>query len=1150
MKKHLTTLAIVVAIAIYFATISAFAAIGHQPSNNNTADTHPKLESSAIAYTIALPGKEKNGRSTAGRIFQIEKLAPQHYLQSTFHIKTKSRLEVSKDRKGLSSQILQNSIKDLNIVDIIPIAGDVPSSQLLSNDEFGVTRIYEIIYDSPVDPYDVCIELMSNPDVEYAVPVFMRHNYNFTPNDPDYSKQYGLKSMNLEQAWGFSKGSKDILIAIVDSGTEIDHSDLAGNIWTNPGEIPGNGIDDDGNGKIDDVNGWDFVGNVSLNQISAGIYQENNNPKNSANFHGTFVAGCASAVTHNSIGIASPGFYCSIVPIKCASDQNVNGIFRGYQAILYAALLGADIINCSWGGPGASPAEQDIINQATALGSLVVVASGNDGMNIDDGGQYPAGFDNVLAVGATRTANRLATFSNTGFSVGVYAPGEAIYSTTVNNRYSTQSGTSFACPYTSGVAGLVKHLHPDYTPKQLWHQLRGTVDNVLTINPELRHLYFGQVNAFNAVYKNMNAQAPQLPGIEVTELFFNGAGFLNNYLPRDISLKVHNFLADAKNLKVTIKNLSRYISISKPSATLGNLASGDNKDIELQVTLLSNNPWYEGSANILLVFEADGYFNQQVIKVPISVPSKNRFNVTVSFPESYTPQWYYAHAPDPNTFWAIASGGFFGNNFGAMRLSGGQGQYIAVPTYSYTVYAFNGQRAFTASSPQSGGSSIHQTTNGGANWTATSVGSYCDFVNQIHFFDDNNGIFLGDVKNGRFGMGKTNNGGATWIQLTSQTTPLADESGWVGSNYWYNNYGWFGTTKGRVYRTTNRGEVWQASIVYDGGHVHYVGFKDEMNGIAIYTEKLQGSEFKVAATSNGGTSWTNNLYNFTANGLRPVYVFAPNESKNIYVQNLAGEIYGTPDNGRTWVPALTKKSGLVMVCSGVTLNKQQARIWDFGAGVGYLDFYYPPSNELKELIMQTPSPMNFDTVAVDKSANKGVVFTNNSNVDLKINSYKIIPESGTEENEFNFFTPPPNELSAGTNLNFRIRFSPKSQGLKRAKMVLDVDMEKNNIFELDLIGYGMSSSGIDYEIFESNASISPNPNKGYFVLSFGLKKLSSVTIKIYDSNANEVFSIDKGMLGLNDYNIPLNIPVLSSGTYFYEITAGKERLSGAFVVQK
>ncbi len=1154
MKKLITILSIFLISILTLSGLNLFAAINYNPGSiNDPAAPYENVSfKTDAAYTIFLPGKEKDGKKTAGKIFNIEKLAPEHYLPNTFHVKTKSRLSVGPDKKSIGSAILQKSIEDLNITNIFPLAGETPGDEILSGDRHGVTRIYEVSYDSPVDPYDVCMDLMNNPDVEYAVPVFKRYTTDFVPNDPDYKsgKQYGLKSMNLEKAWGLSKGSPDILIAIVDSGTEIDHSDLKDNIWTNPGEIPGNGKDDDDNGKIDDVNGWDMVGNISQNDIFSGNYKEDNDPENRNNFHGTFCAGCASAVTNNNIGIASPGFYCSILPVKCATDQNVNGIFRGYSGILYAAQTGADIINCSWGGPGSSPAEQDIINQAVEMGALVVVASGNDGMNIDDGGQYPAGYENVLSVGATRTNNRLASFTNTGFKVGVYAPGQSIYSTSVNNRYSTQNGTSFACPYTAGVAGLIKALHPEWTPKQLWHQLRGTVDNVLTSNPDIRHLYFGQVNAFQAVYKNMNESAPQMPGIEAYEIQFSGLPYLNNFEPKDVDMKITNYLADASNLKVTIKPLSPYITISKETENIGSLPGGGEYSLDMKITLHPSNPWYEGSANVLLIFEADNYYNEQVMPVPIKIPSENKFVSAVTFPESYTPFWHYAHSSDASTFWAVASGGFFGNNFGAMRLSSGQAQYVTVPNYSYTIFSFDGLKAYTASSPQSGGAAIHRTTNGGGNWTNTPVGDFADFINQIHFFDEDNGIFLGDVKGGKFAVGKTTNGGQTWTRLTSQSAPLPDEEGWVGANYWIDDHGWFGTTKGRIYRSTNRGDIWQASNVYDGAHVHYIGFKDKMNGIAVYTEEYNGNVYKCAATTNGGFSWTPGVYNFTENNLRPVYIFAPDNSKMIFVQHLAGEVYGTSDNGKSWEPVLSEKSGIIMKSAGISLEDSKARLWNFGAGVSYLDFYYRPDNELKKLTLQTQGPLDFDTVEVGRSKTESVIFINESNVPLGIKSYEVIPEEGTGENEFNFLIKPPDELGIGSNMILRLRFEPKSSGLKKAKMRVTADMESGGIYDLDLVGVGDNASSVDYEILETYVSVSPNPGSGSFHLAFGLKQSSPVEIKIYNSAGYEVFSKDIGFLNNGSHNYPVQLSNLPSGSYFYELSAGSEKLAGSFVIAK
>ena len=308
------------------------------------------------AYSIYIPGKKVSSGWTPAKIINIPRVPKEDYMPGAIHIKTRSRIEYDKNANLLYSSALMSDLINLNIKNIrspFAFTGD----NMLEVDKIGTDRILEIYYSSPVDPYDACIALLNNPEVEYAVPVFMYKTFDYTPNDPRLTNQWYVSNIQLPKAWDLSKGSTDVVIGIVDSGTDWLHEDLAANIWTNPGEIPNNGIDDDKNGKIDDVRGWDLVGNVNQNQIAIGQYAEDNDPRNtgsgSTNTHGTHVAGCASAVADNGKGIAGPGFKCKLMPVKCATDQNgIAGIFRGYEGITYAANNGAKIINCSWGGPG------------------------------------------------------------------------------------------------------------------------------------------------------------------------------------------------------------------------------------------------------------------------------------------------------------------------------------------------------------------------------------------------------------------------------------------------------------------------------------------------------------------------------------------------------------------------------------------------------------------------------------------------------------------------------------------------------------------------------------------------------------------------------------------------------------------------------
>jgi len=405
LRKNILPIAIILLINIITLSTKPRPLFEHESSTKNNT----------IAYTLKIPGEKVNGGWAPAKFINIPRLSSEHYLPNVFYLKTKNSPTFDKKSNYVLSQNLMNILSTINVKSMHSPFAIGGGNSPLKAEPYGLERIIEISYNDDIDPYDVCSQLITSHDVEYAVPVFIHQTFDYTPNDSRINNQWYVNNIQLKKAWDISKGSEDVIIAIVDSGTDWMHEDLADNIWINKAEIPDNGIDDDGNGKIDDIRGWDLVGNINQNQIIAGQWQENNNPRNlgtsSNNTHGTHVAGCASAVTDNSKGIAGPGFKTKLMPVKCATDQNIRGIYRGYEGIIYAANTGAHIINCSWGGPGYSPVGQDVINAAVAKGSLVVVAAGNSYTNIDNGEQYPAAYDNVVCVGATSSNNRKTSFS-------------------------------------------------------------------------------------------------------------------------------------------------------------------------------------------------------------------------------------------------------------------------------------------------------------------------------------------------------------------------------------------------------------------------------------------------------------------------------------------------------------------------------------------------------------------------------------------------------------------------------------------------------------------------------------------------------------------------------------------------------------------
>ncbi len=296
-----------------------------------------------------------------------------------------------------------------------------------------------------------------------------------TPNDPSFGSQWGLTTINAPTAWDSNDGTGEI-IAVLDTGTDREHADLAANMWTNPGETL-NGIDDDNNGYIDDIGGWNFWGNYKGDPGSDnGDVFDDDNPNDDA--HGTHVSGIAAAVTNNGIGGAGTAKGATVMPLKFIGPDGgyTSDAILGLQ---YAVDNGATAVNMSFGGPSYVAAFEQAIIDAGNDGVTVAVAAGNDADNIDVDKTYPASFSaptNMLVVAATTSSSGLSYFSNYGSSnVDVGAPGSGIYSTTPNETYGSWSGTSMATPFVSGVLAQVAAADPSLTPSEIRTQILGSV---------------------------------------------------------------------------------------------------------------------------------------------------------------------------------------------------------------------------------------------------------------------------------------------------------------------------------------------------------------------------------------------------------------------------------------------------------------------------------------------------------------------------------------------------------------------------------------------------------------------------------------------------------------------------------------------------
>lgn len=340
--------------------------------------------------------------------------------------------------------------------------------------------------------------------VEYAEP---DHFYRTiaTPNDPGYGLCWGLNNtgqtvngdpgvanndIDANLAWDVSTGSSSMVVGVADSGIRATHEDLAANRWTNTGEIAGNRVDDDRNGRIDDVWGWDFWNNDA-------------DPTDD-NGHGTHVAGTIGAVGNNAKGVTGVCWNVKLAGLKIGSRTGSISVTAGINAISYCVGKGIKVSNHSWGGGGFNSSLNTAISNARTSGHLLICAAGNSGTNNDTTPSYPASYaqDNIIAVAAIDNNGAMASFSNYGASsVDLAAPGVTIRSSYISNNsnttYAYLSGTSMATPHVTGVAALVWSVNPTWTYSQVRSKILSTVKPLPSLSGKT--VTGGLLNANNAV---------------------------------------------------------------------------------------------------------------------------------------------------------------------------------------------------------------------------------------------------------------------------------------------------------------------------------------------------------------------------------------------------------------------------------------------------------------------------------------------------------------------------------------------------------------------------------------------------------------------------------------------------------------------------
>ncbi len=476
------------------------------------------------------------------------------YAPGTVVVRLRPSAASSSARTAANSNALTDIRKICSDSRIVPIVTVSPAARTATHPLADIYRIETSETDLPA----LINRLQQLDGVRYAEPYYLlRPLTTVRPNDPAAHPQQGqqdyLTTVHAYEAWATEQGSPDVIIGMLDTGVELDHPDLVGNLYVNTAD-PINGQDDDGDGYVDNHRGWDFA-------------DQNADPTADLDGHGTGVTGVAAATPNNGTGIAGLGYRSSYMPIKVFRSDDGRFAF-GYEAIAYAADRGCQVINLSWGGANAySQFGQDVINYAVQERDVVVVAAaGNSGR---DERYYPASFDGVLSVAVTDAQDRAVGQTTNNHWVDLVAPGQYSYSTQNGQGYHYGSGSSFAAPLVAGAAALVRAHFPQWSAEQVMQQLRLSADDIYDVEGNAAYhekLGYGRLNAARAL------QPLHSPALRATSLTYANHAGAHAYYGDTLALALtyQNWLSPTtSDVTVTISSPSPYVTLIDSVVQLG-----------------------------------------------------------------------------------------------------------------------------------------------------------------------------------------------------------------------------------------------------------------------------------------------------------------------------------------------------------------------------------------------------------------------------------------------------------------------------------------------------------------------------------------------------------------------------------------------------
>lgn len=462
------------------------------------------------------------------------------FRENTLILKVKQEYAAACEETDITLDELDPLIKQLGVVKLfkkypnakLPQNNTRSAVQPFVNRQVDITNVYEWNYSSEISVTKAVKLLQQTGLFEYVEPAYI-HEVFLTPNDALIGKQYHLEKIRAYEAWDLDTGSADVTVGIVDTGVDWDHPDLVNALRYNEND-PIDGVDNDSNGLVDDYRGWNF-------------HDGNNDPDEKSWSHGTHVAGLVSANANNGIGVVGTSYSSKVLAVKAGSFSQITA---GYEGVQYAADMGCEVINCSWGSSVPSLAGLDVIRYAVFnKGAVITGGAGNGNSDVKF---YPASFQEVISVGGTDTINDKYEASNYNFDVDILAPGTLVFSTK-NGTYDTESGTSMSSPIVAGAAALLLSRYEDLSPMQVKAHLENTADaSVLQ-----RAAMLPYAERLGAGLLDMRAMLDTVASsyITIEEIFFtdNDNGVFSIGDEVELGFELVNYLSPSQNITVIVR---------------------------------------------------------------------------------------------------------------------------------------------------------------------------------------------------------------------------------------------------------------------------------------------------------------------------------------------------------------------------------------------------------------------------------------------------------------------------------------------------------------------------------------------------------------------------------------------------------------------